>query len=275
MPDPIIWNGMTQAGLDAAYNNMAAVADSTERLAAWTDRSNHLRQRQSGELEIPYGPHQRNRFDIFRSGSLSAPLVVFIHGGWWQRNSKEVFSCVAEGPMSHGLDVALVGYTLAPEATLRQIAQQVSTGLDAIASYQIVRGGTPRFILVGWSAGGHLTALTMEHPAVAAGLSISGVFDLEPIRLSYINDKLCLAAGDVSDLSPAHGIPTGKPLTIAYGLAELPEMQRQSLDYAAHADRHGKPVTCLPQAGNDHFSIIEELASPKGRLARACAELAG
>lgn len=261
---------MTQATLDAAYNNMAAVANSGSRLADWVDRSARLRARLSDELEIPYGPRTRNRFDVFRCGLASAPLVVFIHGGWWQRNSKEVFSCVAEGPLAHGLDVALIGYTLAPEATLGEIAAEVRTALDAIVAYQSQGGRPTRLLLSGWSAGGHLTALSMDHPAVAAGLSISGVFDLEPIRFSSINDKLRLAAGDVPRLSPIHTVPTGKPLILAYGLAELSEMQRQSIDYRAYAERLGKPVTCLPLAGHDHFSIVEELVRADGRLAEIC-----
>jgi len=275
MTEALLWNAMTQAELDAAYNNMAAVANSGARLADWADRSARLRVQLPDELEIAYGPRPRNRFDVFRCGRASAPLVVFIHGGWWQRNSKEVFSCVAEGPLAHGLDVALIGYTLAPEASLAEIAAEVSTALDAIVAHQMQRGGSTHFILSGWSAGGHLTALSMQHPAVAAGVSISGVFDLEPIRLSYINDKLRLSADAVAPLSPAHATPTGKPLTIAYGLAELPEMQRQSVDYVAHAERSGKPVTCLPLAGHDHFSIIEELASAEGQLARLCVGYAG
>ncbi len=270
MTDALIWNGMTQAQLDAAYNNMAAVADSGTRLADWTDRSARLRTRLGDELDISYGPRPRNRFDIFRCGRPSAPLVVFIHGGWWQRNSKEVFSCIAEGPLAHGLDVALVGYTLAPDASLGEIASEISTALDAIVAYQSQRSLATRLILSGWSAGGHLTALSMDHPAVAAGVSISGVFDLEPIRLSSINEKLRLAADAVLPLSPVHATPTDKPLTLAFGLAELPEMRRQSVDYAADGERLGKPVTCLPLAGHDHFSVVEELTSPEGRLARVC-----
>jgi acetyl esterase/lipase len=270
MTDALIWNGMTQAELDAAYNNMAAVANSGTRLADWTERSARLRARLGDKLEIAYGPRPRNRIDIFRCGRSAAPLVVFIHGGWWQRNSKEVFACVAEGPLAHGLDVALVGYTLAPDASLGEIAAEVWTALDSIVAHQAQRGGATRLVLSGWSAGGHLTALSMGHPAVAVGVSISGVFDLEPIRLSYINEKLRLMADAVLPLSPAQTTPTEKPLTLAFGLAELPEMQRQSVDYAAHAGRLGKPVTCLPLAGHDHFSIVEELARPDGRLTRLC-----
>lgn len=273
MSDEAVWNGMTQAALDAAYDNMAAVPSSAERLANWSERSAALRARQVGELELPYGPKPRNRFDVFRSGRQAAPLVVFIHGGWWQRNSKEIFSCMALGPMERGFDVALLGYTLAPEARLSQIVEEARAGIDAIVAHQVRRGTLQRCILSGWSAGGHLTAATLDHPAVTAGLSISGVFDLEPIRHSYINNKLGLDPAEVAAFSPARAKPCGKPLALAFGLAELPELQRQSADYGRSCARHGAAALGYPLAGHDHFSILEELATPSGVLVDALSTL--
>jgi pimeloyl-ACP methyl ester carboxylesterase len=264
MSDPV-WNGFTQAALDAAYNNMAAVADSAERLAGWSARSAALRARQPGELDIPYAEGPRNRFDLFRSGAAEAPLLVFIHGGWWQRNSKEVFSCMAEGPIAAGFDVAMIGYTLAPEARLTTIAAEIDAALDGLAAHQAARGSMNACILSGWSAGGHLTALALDHRFVRAGLSISGVFDLEPIRHSYINDKLRLDEREARALSPAWRPAPHKPLVLCHGLAELPELQRQSIE---QAQRHAS-IRLLPLAGHDHFSILEELASPGGAIVEA------
>ena len=263
---PAVWNGFTQAALDAAYNNSAAVADSAARIADWTQRSAALRAQQPSELEIPYGPGLRQRFDVFRCGQSAAPMLVFIHGGWWQRNSKEVFSCMAIGPMARGFDVALLGYTLAPEATLDTIAGEIWAGLDALAAYRSTRGGASACIVSGWSAGGHLAALSLNHPSVNASLAISGVFDLEPVRHSYINDKLKLDAGSAVGLSLVNREPCGKPLALAFGLSELPEFQRQTADYGAYCGRHGTPTLGLPLAGHDHFSILEELASSDGAL---------
>jgi len=266
MSNQAIWGGMSQAELDAAYNNMAAFSDSATRLAEWTIRSAALRAQQTGELDLPYGPLPKNRFDVFRCGRQAAPLVVFIHGGWWQRNSKEVFSCLASGPMALGFDVAMLGYTLAPEATLPQIVAEISAGLDAVAAHQLTIGRPTQCILTGWSAGGHLTAMAMDHPAVRVGVPISGVFDLEPIRLSYINDKLGLAASEVEAVSPIHRAMPDKPLTLVYGCRELPELQRQSADFAA-----AKQLDVLALEGHDHFSILEEIAAPEGAIARLLA----
>ncbi|MEQ1612359.1 MAG: alpha/beta hydrolase [Hyphomicrobiaceae bacterium] len=273
MSDEHVWQGFTRAALDAAYNNMAAVPDSAAMLASWVARSDALRAIQSSELDVAYGPLPRNRFDVFRCGEPSAPLLVFIHGGWWQRNSKEVFSCMAVGPMAQGFDVALLGYTLAPESRLTQIASEIHAGLDVLMAHQQSLAATTRCILSGWSAGGHLTALSLDHPAVHAGLSISGVFHLEPIRHSYINDKLGLDATEVTAMSPALLKPCGKPFALAYGLAELSELQRQSIDYGSHCTAHGSPASAYPLMGHNHFSILEELAIPKGALVTVISDL--
>ena len=145
MSEPLAWNGFTQGALDAAYNNMAAVADSAQRLADRSGRSALLRRRQPDEIDIAYGPAPRQGFDMFRCGAAGAPLLVFLHGGWWQRNNRQVFSCMAEGPLALGLDVALIGYTLAPDARLTQIVAEVRAALGAIATRQAPLLAPPHF----------------------------------------------------------------------------------------------------------------------------------
>jgi arylformamidase len=94
--DEIIWRGMTRAQLDAAYNNTAAVRNSANKLADWIERSKRARAERSELLDLEYGRRPRNRIDIFRCGKVHAPLLVYIHGGYWQRNAKEFFACLAE-----------------------------------------------------------------------------------------------------------------------------------------------------------------------------------
>ncbi|MDX2205640.1 MAG: alpha/beta hydrolase [Hyphomicrobiaceae bacterium] len=274
MSDAIVWNGRTQAEHDAAYNNLAAVAKSSEWVAQWTAQSAARRAIHPTELDIAYGPGPRNRFDVLRCGKRGAPLVVFIHGGWWQRNSKEMFTCMAEGPLGQGLDFALIGYTLAPEARLTDIAGEIRSGLSAIAAYQSARGLSQTLVLSGWSAGGHLAALCLDHPAVSAGLSISGVFDLEPIRHTYINDKLGLDAAEAAAQSPSKLPLSEKPLLLAYGTAELPDMQAQSVAFAQMRGSAGLPGGPLPIPGADHFSIFEAVRSVDGELSQGLARLA-
>src|SRR5689334_10104570 len=119
-----IWRGMTREELDAAYNNSAAVSHSTATRDRWAARSAKLRAADSQSLDLVYGPRPRNKVDLFRSGAPQAPLFVFIHGGYWQRNEKETFACMAEGPMAHGFDVATIGYTLAPDVTMTELVAE-------------------------------------------------------------------------------------------------------------------------------------------------------
>jgi arylformamidase len=120
---------MTRVQLDAAYNNSAAVANSADKIAEWSERSARLRARQGQLLDLRYGDRPRNRIDVFTCGRAGAPLFVFVHGGYWQRNDKEIFSCMAEGPMADGFDVALPGYTLAPDASLTDIVAEVRAAI--------------------------------------------------------------------------------------------------------------------------------------------------
>lgn len=273
----ILYRGMTRAALDAAYNNMAAVLNSAEKLAEWTGRSAALKARSDPALlDLAYGPKPRQKIDLFRCGRDGAALLVFIHGGYWQRNSKDVFGCMAQGPLAHGLDVALIGYTLAPEARVTDIIAEVAAGIAWLRRQGPAHGvAAARLIVSGWSAGGHLAATAIGLPEVDAGLSISGVFDLEPCRLNYLNDKLGLGEAEARAASPMHHPPPASaPLVIAYGTAELAELQRQSRDFAAAWGARGLPVATEPLEGRDHFSILEELARPDGRLAQAVARLA-
>lgn len=270
MSEAPVWNGFSQAALDAAYNNMAAVADSADRLASWVERSAALRASHPGELDIAYGPGERQGVDLFRCGQAGAPMLAFIHGGWWQRNSRQVFSCLAHGPLAHGFDVAMIGYTLAPEARLTAMVAEIHAALDLIGK----RCAPASLVLGGWSAGGHLTAMALDHPLVRAGLSISGVFDLEPIRLSYINDRLGLDVAEARAMSPIDRPAVARPLVLAYGAAELPELCRQSEDFGVWRAVMGAPTQLLPCDGEDHFSILDQLERPDGRLTAMLRELA-
>lgn len=266
-----IWRGMTRAELDAAYNNTAAVKHSAATLAEWNRRSAELRAAHPETLNLAYGPKLRNKIDLFRCGKSGAPLLVFIHGGYWQRNSKEIFSCMAEGPLAQGFDVAVVGYTLAPDATLTEIVAETHAAIRWLRQEGSRHGvGTGLLVVSGWSAGGHLTAMAMTLDEVDAGFPISGVFDIEPCRLNYLNDKLHLTEREVEALSPIRHLPKdAKPITIAYGASELPELQRQSRDYAKARGEAGLPTRLLVLSAHDHFSILEELIKPDGKLTSA------
>jgi acetyl esterase/lipase len=249
---------MDRAALDAAYNNAAAVKDSAQIVAGWEARSAKLRAAHQESMDLRYGNEERNRIDYFPARR-DGPVLVFIHGGYWQHRAKEIFSFVAEGPLAWGINVALVGYTLAPQKRLDGIVAEIASSLDWLkASIPMLGGNEKQIHVSGWSAGGHLTAMAMGHPAVKGGLAISGIYDLEPMRLSYINDKLRLDEAEAQRNSPGR---TGKPLTIAYGADELPELCRQSEEYGKLL---GVEAIAIPRT--NHFTVLETLASPHGAL---------
>lgn len=268
-----VYCDMDQAALDAAYNNSLAVANSSELLAGFDRRSSELRRRHGAHLDLRYGPAPRNRIDYFAAGK-PGPLLIFIHGGYWQMRAKETFSFVAAGPIAHGIHVALVGYTLAPEATLTDIVAEVRASIAWLKSNAGKWGGDPEQMIVsGWSAGGHLTALCIDEPGVTGGIAISGIFDLAPIRRSWLNDKLQLTDTEQSLLSPICQPLSRRPLVLTYGTGELPELQSQSERFAAA--RRALPGALRPLAPHNHFTILEELADPQGAITREVCALAG
>ena len=269
-----LYRGMDKAALDAAYNNSLAVKNSADLMADFGLRSIRARALPGVVLGLRYGPGGRNLIDYFPA-TRPGPLLIFIHGGYWQMRAIESFSYIAKAMLPHGLHVALVGYTLAPEATLGGIVQEVKNAIAYLKANAADYGGDPsRMVVSGWSAGGHLTAMCLDEPGVVGGLAISGIYDLEPMRLSYINDKLGLAAEDVPRLSPLQRPMSDKPLVVAFGEDELPELQRQSIEFFNLRQAQGKPGSLLPLAGLNHFTVLEELGNLDGRLIAAARELA-
>jgi arylformamidase len=261
------WRALSQRDRDLGLNNGVAVAESADIVAGWERRSLEMRARYAGHLDLRYGPRERNRIDFLKAAD-KAPTLVFIHGGYWQTRAKEVFTVMAEGPMAHGINVALIGYTLAPEATLDEIVAEIHAGIDFLAEQLPSLGGDAgRIVVSGWSAGGHLTTMALTNAHVKAGIGISGIYDLEPIRASYLNVKLGLDEAMSRRNSPAmQAGGTMKPLSLVAGGAELPLLRRQTADFAGHRAKYGLPVTYEEIPGANHFTIMNELASPSGRI---------
>jgi arylformamidase len=270
------WRAMSQEDRDLGLNNGVAVADSADIVAGWERRSAEMRGRHSYHLDLRYGPRERNRIDFLKAAP-EAPTLVFIHGGYWQTRAKEVFTVVAEGPMAHGINVALIGYTLAPEATLDEIVAEIHSSLDFLVEQLPGLGGdASRIVVSGWSAGGHLTAMGLSHRHVTAGMAISGIYDLEPIRHSYLNVKLKLDEAMSRRNSPLmQASDAMKPLSLVAGRAEQPLLRKQTADFASHRARYGSPVTYEEIPGANHFTIMNEMMSPTGRITTLIRQLFG
>jgi arylformamidase len=261
------WRGVSEQDRDNGLNNDAIEDGNSDVVGGWDRRSADMRARHSEHLDLRYGPRERNRIDYFKAAE-NAPTLVFIHGGYWQMRSKEAFSLFAGGPMMFGINAAMIGYTLAPEATLDEIVAEIHAGIDFVAEQLPARGGDAnRIVISGWSAGGHLMAMALSHPKVKGGIGISGIYDLEPIRHSYLNVKLGLDAAMSYRNSPMkQAAGPMKPLALVVGSAELPLLRKQTADFACHRAKHGLPVSYEEIPGADHFSVMDQLASPAGRI---------
>ncbi len=262
------WGTLSRAERDAAYNNPQAVPAAATLISAWEAESAAFRAAHPAHLDIPYGARERNRWDLYPAADPRAPCLVFIHGGYWQRFGRTSFANLAAGPHAAGWAVALPGYTLCPEVTLRDIVAEINLALDWLGAHGPAHGIAGPVVLSGWSAGGHLTALCLDHPAVAAGLAISGIFELGPLRDTYLNERLRLTDDEVRDLSPLRLPTSARPLAIAYGSAELPPLVADSRDLHARRCADHRPGLLIPVAGANHFTIMDELRRPDGLLTR-------
>lgn len=274
MPAPQeVWETLSQTERDAAYNNNAAVPNSAAWVAERDRAAAAFRSSAKARLDLAYGPAPRQKLDLY-PGARGAPCLVFIHGGYWQRNSREVFAHYAEGMLAHGWSVAMPSYTLAPEARLDEIVAETGAALDLVARLGADHGFGP-LVVSGWSAGAQLAVLALDHPAVAAGLAVSGIYELAPLRDTYLNAALDLSEAEIAAFSPLRHTPSAKPLAIAYGTAEVPALVHDSRALAARRVAARAPGALLPILGADHFSILDALRRPDGQLARAALDLIG
>jgi arylformamidase len=276
-----IFRGYDRAALDREYDNRKKVPNAQEILAWFARESEITRQKLAGRYDVPYGASPGERLDIFPAvGDGPAPVQVFIHGGYWHRLDKADFSYVARAFVPAGAAAVIINYALMPAVTMDELVRQCRAAVAWVHQNARSFGGDAgRIFVSGHSAGGHLTAMVMATdwsrfgvPAevVAAGGGISGLYDLEPIRLCYLNDVLNLSPEDVGRSSPVRLAPppTGR-LILAVGGLEGPEYHRQTYDLAAAWRRHGLGVEVLDLPGHDHFSIAAQLGDPDSALSRA------
>jgi arylformamidase len=275
-----------RAALDAEYNNRAKVKNAMQWLARYGAESARIRAELPMHFDVPYGGHHAERLDVFppRASATAAPVHVFIHGGYWHRLDKADFSFVARA-FPEAVTV-VVNYALVPSVDLDELVRQVRAAIAWVHANARTFGGDPARITVsGHSAGGHLVAMVLATewsqlgaPAdvVKAGCAISGLFDLEPIRLCYLNDVLALSPESARRNSPVLLKPTARaPLVLALGADEGPEYHRQTNALAAEWRAHGTPIEIVDAVGHDHFSIICELERPDTALARSIRKQVG
>jgi len=295
--------GHDAAWFDAQYNNRARVPEHPAILAQWSARSEQTRRSLPGHLDVPYGPAPSERLDVFHpeGGGRNAPVLVYIHGGYWRALDKRDQSFVAEPFVQRGAVVVLPNHALAPAVSIGQIVMQLVQALAWVWREIGRYGGDPRRIVVaGHSAGGHLAALMLAchwdevvvaepglppGPAsprplprdlVRAALSISGVFDLEPLRHApFVSADLQLSADEAARLSPVHWpAPTSGPLHCVVGAEESEEFQRQSRAIAQAWGARAVPV-CETVPERHHLNVLHDLADPTRRVHALAVQLLG
>ncbi len=271
------WRTMSLEARNLAYNNVAHVGPEVvqRKNEIWAAASKILRTQRPEHLDLAYAPGERTKWDLYPAADPKMPCFVHIHGGYWQRGSKEIFACLAQGALARGWSAALPGYTLAPEASLTRITHELHKAFDWLDAKATSHGIAGPVIVTGWSAGGHLTACLLDHPKVAAGLAISGVYDLGALRDSpHVNDKVKLTEVEIETLSPMRRPSADKPLSIAYGTRELPAMIASSREYHGYRAQAHLPGDLIPVAKANHFTIVDELRRPDGGLTHAVMRLA-
>jgi arylformamidase len=276
---------MPDMDYEAEYNNRARVPEHEQILLRWARdaevyRADALKEGRA-ELGLAYGDTPRQSLDLFLPrGGASAPLAIFVHGGYWRSLDPSLFSHVARGPNARGIAVAVVGYDLCPIVTIGDIVEQIRRA--CVFLWQRIGR---RMLVCGWSAGGHLTAamvatdwakLYPKAPGdlVPVGYAVSGVYDLTPLLKTSMNEDLRLDEVTARALSPQFWpLAPGRTFDAVVGGLESSEFRRQSRAVADAWHQGGAQTRYDEVAGMNHFTMIDALADPHGAMAARVAEL--
>ncbi|MBC7573052.1 MAG: alpha/beta hydrolase [Herminiimonas sp.] len=267
------------------YNARAGIPDHPQIFERWAQRSAQVRASTLGMLDLAFGEAAEERLDFFPAAKPGGALLVFIHGGWWRSLDKSDFSFIAPAFLAAGISVALTNYTLAPAATIEEIALQQVRAMVWIHRNAARLGADPdRIVVAGHSAGAHLAAMMMvaDWPAyeadlpldlVKAGIVFSGLYDLAPVQhAAFVNEDLRLTPERVGPLSPAsmpQSHPT--PFITAVGGLESDEFKRQNTLLARAWE--ASHVADIPLPASNHLTICDMLAEPGSALLEAALEL--
>jgi len=279
---------------DAQYNARAAIPEHPAILQSWFERSAQARAELPCVLDVAYGAAASETLDIFKpmvSGGRSAgpaPVLVYIHGGYWRALNKRDQSFVASHFAEAGAVVVLPNYALAPAVTVKHIVLQLVQAVAWVYRHIGRYGGDrARIVVAGHSAGGHLAAMMLacqwrevagDLPAqvVQSALALSGVFELEPLRHApFLRQDLNLSRGEAALLSPAlMPAPAHGRLAALVGGDESSEFQRQNalIRQAWGAQR---VTLCEAVPGHHHMSVLDTLACPEGRSHQVALQLLG
>jgi arylformamidase len=280
-------NRPTPAWYDEQYNNRARIPGHPAILQHWADASARACERHTDMVEAEYGEHATERLDIFPAAAVGAPILVYLHGGYWRALDKRDQSFVAPPFVDAGAMVVLPNYALCPAVSIEHIALQMVQALAWVYRHAEAYGGDPnRIVVSGHSAGGHLAAMLLacdwqavapDLPAdlVKAALSISGLYELEPLRHApFLASDINLSAASALRLSPAAlRAPRGTLVSIVGG-DESEEFHRQA---AVISEAWGPKVVIAAESvpHRNHMDVLHEIADPQSRTHRWALQLLG
>jgi arylformamidase len=277
------------AWLDAQYDNRARVADAQAQLTNWAEASALAREGSPAKrLNIAYGDGPSETLDIFPAARPNAPVLVYVHGGYWRALDKSDFSFVAPSFVADGATVVVPNYALCPSVTIEDIVLQMVKAVAWTWRHAAEHGGDPaRIALAGHSAGGHLAAMLascrwkqwaddLPLAPLTGALAISGLYDLEPIRLTpFLQSDLRLTPQQVTRASPAfYPRPKQCKLFATVGADESEEFLRHNQLIRDQWGPTAVPV-CEAVPGTNHFTVLKSLVDPAGRLHHLALRLLG
>ncbi len=280
MSTGILYHGYDRAGLDTQYNARAAVPEHVEHVERWQREGVATLQAHPHKLDIAYGPSPTEKLDVFSAGN-ATPVQVYIHGGYWMSRDKADFRFLANTFVPVGIAFVPINYALIPSVNMDELVRQCRAALAWVYRNATSFGGDPDKIYVsGHSAGGHLVAMMMttdwgQFAGLPQGLikgacAISGIYDLEPIPLCYLDDTLHLSAGEVERNSPGRLTARSRnSLIVAYGGLESDEFQRQGEEFAIAWSNQQVDCRVMPCPAMNHFTIVDHFADRGSPLAQA------
>ena len=275
---PLYRNFETQEEIDAEYDVEAGVPDFMIYADLFTGESLKARQQLDCMLDIRFGPTLDETLDIFPAKDPNAPILVFIHGGYWRMLTSKEFSFVAVAPVARGFTVVVTNYSLCPKVTVDEITRQSRAALAWLYTTDLkFNGNRERIYVSGHSAGGQQTAQLLgtnwqreyglSQEIIKGGISISGLFDLRPLRYSFVQPKLLLTHDTIERQSPLFQLPEkAAPLLGSVGGAESHEFRRQSRDYMDAWLAGGLKGEYFELEEKNHFTALDGFLDPASPL---------